>query len=136
MSPTTRARSQLSHQRKTTTMAAKDIFDRLSQQPIKERPVESEIPRGALLPPVVPPTDYITSSPTEQLLDFIVNRWPKPSIRIREILQFGPPSARNRKSAIALAETLAANGWLAPLPPTRQHNEKLWRIVRGPNISP
>jgi hypothetical protein len=38
------------------------------------------------------------------MLDWLVNRWPKPSIRVRDILQFGPPAARNRKNAITLAK--------------------------------
>src|SRR5262245_8167143 len=115
-------------------MMVKDIFERLAkgQQLEKERPVEPEtIPRGPLLQPIVPPTDH-RSPPIEKTLDWLVNRWPKPAVRVRDILRFGPPAARNRKSAIVLAETLAANGWLAPLP-TRQHNEKMWAIVRGPS---
>ena len=109
------------------------LFERLQekqlQQPEKARQVKT-IPRGPLLQPIVPPTDN-NSPPIERLLDFLVNRWRRPEIRIREICQFGPGSIRDRKSAIALTEILAQNGWLAPLPPTRQHNEKLWRIVRG-----
>jgi hypothetical protein len=92
------------------------------------------IPRGPLLQPIVPPADH-KSPPIEKLLDWLVNRWPKSAIRVREICQFGPPAARNRKSAIALTELLAANGWLTPIE-TRQHNMKLWRIVRGPHENP
>ena len=107
----------------------RSFFARYIDEPEKERQVEI-IPRGPLLQPIVPPATP-QSSPTEKLLDFIVNRWPRPVIRVREICQFGPGSIRDRKSAIATAETLVVHGWLAPLPPTRQHNEKLWRIVRG-----
>jgi len=117
-----------------TTMS-KDIFDRLNKrQQLEDASPKPErtIPRGPLLQPIVPPT-HRGSSPSEQLLDFVVNRWPKPAVRAREIMRYGPPAARNRKSAIALAENLAANGWLTPLPPTRQHNERLWAIVRGPS---
>src|SRR5262245_23249119 len=92
------------------------------------------IPRGPLLQTIVPPTDH-RSPPIEKLLDWLVNRWPKPSVRVREICQFGPPAARNRKSAIALAELLAANGWLTPLK-TRRHDMKMWQIVRGPHEPP
>src|SRR4051794_37384142 len=107
----------------------KSVFARYVAEPEKEQPPVT-IPRGPLLQPIVPPSDS-KSPPIERLLDFLVNRWRRPEIRIREICQFGPNPIRNRKNALALAETLAANGWLAPLPPTRQHNEKLWRIVRG-----
>src|SRR5262245_13695897 len=112
----------------TNSDSKTSFFARYIDAP-KERSVEPEkILRGPLLKPIVPPTDP-KAPPIEKTLDWLVNRWPKPTIRVREILQFGPPAARNRKSALALAETLAANGWLAPLP-TRQHNEKMWAIVR------
>jgi hypothetical protein len=96
----------------------------------KERPPVT-IPRGPLLQPIVPLTDH-RSPPIEKTLDWLVNRWPKPSVRARDILRFGPPAARNRKSAIALAESLVASGWLRPLS-TRQHNMKMWQVVRGPS---
>jgi hypothetical protein len=119
---------------------ADNLFDRLARQPAaKNDTPEPEqlpitIPRGPLLQPIVPPANH-NSPPIEKCLDWLVNRWPKPSVRIRDFLQFGPPAARNRKSATALAESLAAAGWLAPLK-TRQHNMKLWRIVRGPHEPP
>jgi hypothetical protein len=108
------------------------IFSRYISEPENEpsKP-ETTIPRGPLLRPIVPPTNS-KSSPAEQLLDFIVNRWHKPVIRVREICRFGPGSIRDRKSAMALAETLVANGWLSSVK-GRQHNEKMWMIVRGPN---
>jgi hypothetical protein len=110
----------------------KSFFARYIDSPTeKERPIEPEIPRGPLLRPIVPPTDH-KSLPIEKLLDFVINRWPRPAIRVRDILRFGPPAARNRKNAIALAETLAANGWLSELP-TRRHDAKMWAIIREPS---
>ena len=109
-----------------------DIFERLGKGPQhleKERQVET-IPRGPLLQPIVPPATP-QSSPTEKLLDFIVNRWPRPVIRVREICQFGPGSIRSRTSAIATAETLVAHGWLAPTKKTRRHDTRAWQIIRG-----
>src|SRR4029077_17477157 len=91
----------------------RSFFARYIDEPEKQRQVET-IPRGPLLRPVVPPATP-QSSPTEKLLDFIVNRWPRPEIRVGEIAQFGPGSTRDRKSAIALAEALVAHGWLAPI---------------------
>ena len=114
-------------------VVGKNLFERLQEKQLQQLEKEQPpitIPKGPLLRPEVPPTDN-NSPPIERLLDFLVNRWRRPEIRIREICQFGPGSIRDRKSAIALTEILAQNGWLAPLPPTRQHNEKLWRIVRG-----
>jgi hypothetical protein len=112
-----------------------NLFERLdkgrhSENPEKDR-LPGTIPRGPLLQPIVPPTDH--GSPTiEKALDWLINRWPKPAVRVRDILRFGPPAARNRKSAIAMAESLVANGWLLPLK-TRQHNMKMWQVVRGPS---
>jgi hypothetical protein len=108
------------------------LFERLQEkqpQLEKEQPPVT-IPRGPLLQPIVPPANN-NSPPIERLLDFLVNRWRRPEIRIREICQFGPGSIRDRKSALALAEVLAANGWLAPLPPTRRYDERRWQIIRG-----
>jgi len=33
-----------------------------------------------------------------------------------------------------MAEVLAANGWLTPIE-GRQYNEKMWRVVRGSQMS-
>jgi hypothetical protein len=105
----------------------KSVFARYVAEPKKEQPTVT-VPRGPLLTPVVPPTDS-KSPPIERLLDFVVNRWAKPAIRAREIRQYS--AIRDRKSAVALAEILEKNGWLAPLPPTRRYDERRWRIVRG-----
>jgi hypothetical protein len=107
----------------------RSFFARYIDEPEKEQPLVT-IPRGPLLRPEVPPTDG-NSPPVEKLLDWLVNRWPKPAVQTRDILQYGPNCLRNRKSAIATAEILAQNGWLAPQK-TRQHRGRAWRIVRGP----
>ena len=106
----------------------KSVFARFVAESEKEQPPVT-IPRGPLLRPIVPPSDS-NSPPIERLLDFIVNRWRKPVIRVREICQFGPGPIRDRKSALALAETLVAHGWLSPNT-TRRHDTREWRIVRG-----
>jgi hypothetical protein len=110
-------------------MTSKNLFDRLRESKLQQ-PLEPEtIPRGPLLQPIVPPSDP-KAPPIEKTLDWLINRWSKPAVRVRDIMQFGPKPIRNRKSAIATAEILAARGWLSALP-TRQHNEKKWAIVRG-----
>lgn len=110
---------------------SKDIFKRLTQQPEKERPVEPEkILRGPLLKPTAPPADR-WSSPTEKLLDWLINHWPEDTISVRDICWRGPNSLRNRKSAIGLAETLVENGWLARIK-SRRRDMMEWRIARGP----
>src|SRR5262245_65864898 len=80
----------------------------------KKRPVEPEkILRGPLLKPIAPPATP-QSSPTEKLLDWLINHWSKPTISTRDIQRCGPNSIRDRKSAIKQAKILAENGWLAP----------------------
>src|SRR5262249_20382794 len=117
---------------KTMSDDGKSVFSRFIEDdgPKKER-LPGTTPRGPLLQPIVPPANY-NSSPTEKLLDWLVNRWPKPSVRVRDICRFGPGSLGDRKSAINLAEALEAHGWLTPLK-TRQHNMKMWQVVRGPS---
>src|SRR5262245_24286136 len=90
-----------------------------------------EIPKGPLLPTVVPPSEP-KSSPVEKTLDWLINRWGKPSVKVRDIMRFGPNPIRDRKSAIATAKSLAASGWLAPLN-THRHDKREWQIVRGPS---
>jgi hypothetical protein len=111
-------------------MNNKSVLAGIISEPEKEQHEEPEIVRKGPHPKV-PPANR-NSPPSELLLDFIVNRWPKPAIRMRDILRLGPGSLRDRKSAMNTAKILAQNGWLKPLK-TRQHNEKMWRIVRGPN---
>src|SRR5882762_9285626 len=114
MFPTEMARSHWRESPMANDDNKPSFFARYIDGPKEQPPVT--VPRGPLLQPIVPPADS-NSPPIERLLDFIVNRWPKPAIRVREICQFGPGSIRDRKSAIALTEILAQNGWLAPLPP-------------------
>jgi len=110
------------------------LFDRLNKRQPEDRPPEPErtIPRGPLLQPIVPPANY--KSPTvEKCLDWLVNRWRKPAVRTRDFMRFGPPAARTRKSAIAMAEILVENGWLVPLKTSPRYDVHEWQIVRGPN---
>jgi hypothetical protein len=107
----------------------KSVFARYIEEPEKERPEEPSIVQKGPHP-IIPPTDR-GSSPSEKLLDWIINRWPEPTLSVRNILQFGPGCLRDRKSAIDQAEILARYGWLTPIA-VRQHNMKKWRIVRGP----
>jgi hypothetical protein len=115
-----------------STNDGKSIFSQhVAKVPEKERPPVT-IPRGPLLPPNVPPADHRSATPTEQLLAFVVNRWPGTTVSTRNIMQFGPGCLRERKSAIVTAKILVEHGWLHPLP-TRQHRGRAWQIVRGPS---
>jgi hypothetical protein len=115
-----------------------NIFERLDRgrppHPVSTTelllPAKSEsIQRGPLLKPIVPQATQ-KDPPLERLLDWVVNSWPRPVIDVRSICTYGP-RPRNRKKAIELAETLAANGWLEPLKPHRR-DRRVWRIARGP----
>jgi hypothetical protein len=110
------------------------LFERLNagkpQHLEKERQAET-IPRGPLLQPIVPPTNY-KSSPTERLLDCLVNRWPRPTICARDIYVYGPRCTRNLKSALDLTRILTENGWLTPVKSHRYDRHK-WQIIRGPS---
>jgi hypothetical protein len=98
--------------------------------PEKERQVGT-IPRGPLLQPIVPPADY-RSPPIERLLDWLINRWTRPTICARDIYVYGPRCTRNLKSALGLTKILTENGWLAPVKSHRYDRHK-WQIIRGPS---
>jgi hypothetical protein len=68
-------------------------------------------------------------------LDWL-QRWERPTVRIRDIRVHGPGRAiRNRKSAISTAEILVKTGWLIPLG-SRRHDGGEWRIVRRAIVHP
>jgi hypothetical protein len=100
----------------------------------KEQSVEPEkILRGPLLKPIAPEATP-QSSPTEKLLDWLINHWREDTISVRDICWGGPNSLRNRKSAINQAtKILVENGWLAPIKSWRR-DRKEWRIARGPEL--
>jgi hypothetical protein len=117
-------------------MAVANLFERLGQQRQlaenleKERQVET-IPRGPLLQPIVPPAAP-QSSPTEKMLDWLVNRWPGTTVSTRNIMQFGPGCLRDRKSAMDQAKILTENGWLTPVK-SHRYDRHVWQIIRGPS---
>jgi hypothetical protein len=108
------------------------FFARYIDEPKKEQPPVT-IPRGPMLQPEVPSTDY-KSPPIERMIEWLMRRWPRDTITTKNILQFGPNPLRNRKSARASAEILVKHGWLTPLK-TRRYMDREWRIERGPSES-
>jgi hypothetical protein len=112
-----------------------NLFERLGRSPPEKEQPPVTIPRGPLLQPIVPPTDY-NSSPIEKCLDWLVNRWPRNSVRVRDICLFGPNATRDRKSALALAQILEENGWLSRVKKPPRHDTILWEIVRRPSAEP
>ncbi len=73
-------------------------------------------------------------SAAQKLLDWL-QRWEKPTVRVRDIRVYGPYALRNQKSVTDSAEVLVKNGWLIPVQ-TRQYNGHKWRIVRRPIADP
>jgi hypothetical protein len=69
------------------------------------------------------------------LIDWLMNRWPKSSVTLRDIQAYGPGSVRDREVAISLMQTLVARRWVAPIRPHR-HDMKRWGIARGPIAQP
>jgi hypothetical protein len=84
-----------------------------------------------------PPRKAQRPSQAQRMLDWL-QRWDKPTIRIRDIRVHGPGRAiRNRESAIRTAEVLVETGWLVPTKGQRQrYNGRTWRIVRRAIVHP
>jgi hypothetical protein len=111
-------------------MSDSSVFTKLIDEPKKDRPLEPEIVRKGPQP-IIPPARY-KSSPTEKLLDWVINRWPGATVTTRNICQFGPRSSRGRERAISLAQTLVEHGWLIPIKKHRYDMQE-WQIVRSKN---
>ena len=100
--------------------------------PKKESPTEPEIVRRGPQP-IIPPA-HSKSSPSEKLLAWIVNYWPRPTITLRDIRAFGPNCIRDPADILSLTKTLTEYGWLTPTKAWRRDMTK-WRVVREPNKS-
>jgi hypothetical protein len=99
------------------------LFERLN----KERPTaeaNAVSPELARKPP-----------PAQQLLDWILNDWARPTIRARDIYRLGPNAIRARQRVIDLTEVLVTEGWLTPNQ-TRRRDMHEWQIIRKPIIHP
>jgi hypothetical protein len=72
--------------------------------------------------------------PAQRLLDWL-GRWNKDTVCTKDILQFGPNSLRDPKSAIDAAEILVRNGWLTPAK-LHRYDMRKWHVVRKPVIPP
>jgi hypothetical protein len=68
-----------------------------------------------------------------QLMLNWIQRWPKDTICIRDVRQYGPNSLRNPESAIDAAEVLVKSGWLEPAE-SHRYDMRKWRIIRRPPI--
>ena len=73
--------------------------------------------------------------PAQKLLDWLIQRWDKDIVWMKDIRQFGPSALRDPKTAIDAAETLIREGWLIPESTHRSDAHK-WRFVRRPVAQP
>src|SRR5262245_28151926 len=103
---------------RTTAMAA-NLFERLAPPP----PTTEEAQK-----PLKP-------LPAQQLLNWLIQRWDKDIVWMKDIRQFGPYALRNPKTAIDAAGALIKDGWLIP-EPTRRYDAHKWRFVRKPVVHP
>jgi transposase len=108
------------------------LFERLDRgRPPTEAAPSPEIirmgPATAIIPPAGP-----KAHPTEKLLDWLINRWTKPTISLREICRHGPNATRDWESATSQSKILAERGWLTPIK-TRRRDMRQWQILRGPS---
>jgi len=90
---------------------------------------ESEIVRRG--PQPIIPLAHPGASPSEKLLVWLVNYWPKPTITLRDIYSYAPNSVRDPADIINLTKTLTEFGWLVPTTAWRRDMKK-WKIVREP----
>ena len=109
---------QSRRRKRTATMAAKDIFERLKEG----RPPQEPTP---------PPTPLPTPPEVRILLDWLQHTWTKPTICTRDIYRYRPNVAQDRERALESAEILVKRGWLIPLKAHR-HDRKRWQITIGP----
>jgi hypothetical protein len=107
-----------------------NLFKRLQVTNPEPEKLEPDIVRRGPQPLI--PIAHHKSSPSEQLLSWIVNFWPKPVISLREIRVYGPYSTRPAKDAASLTKTLTEFGWLVPMK-THRRDRKMWRIIREPS---
>ena len=111
-----------------------DLFERLSTGRFEEKqPTDPEIVRRGPQP-IIPPA-HPKASPSEKLLEWLVNYWPRPTITLRDIYSYGPNCARDPMDVTNLTKTLVEFGWLEPVTAWRRDMKK-WRIVREPSKAP
>lgn len=113
------------------------LFERLREQQTQqlEEPAEPEIVRRGpqpVIPQPIVPLAHRRSSPTEKLLSWMINFWPKSIITLRDITAYAPRSVRDPKDALHLTGVLTEYGWLEPIA-ARRRDQKKWRVVREPS---
>jgi hypothetical protein len=90
--------------------------------------------RHAVGPKVRPKFERTRKPPAQALLDWL-QRWDRPTIRVRDICIYGPIYTRKREAAIKQADVLVRHHWLIPIEPHRRDSLE-WQIVRVPIVHP
>ena len=109
---------------------SKSVFARyIADSPGEERREPDIVRIGPR--PIIPPAHF-RSPPSEKLLSWLINYWPKPVITLRDIQAYGPNCVRDPMSTISLTKTVAEYGWLIPVKAWRRDMKK-WKIVREPS---
>ena len=72
--------------------------------------------------------------PAQLLLNWL-QRWRRPSVRMNEILVYGPTAIRKKEHALNSTKVLVDHGWLIPVK-TRRPDMLEWQIVRRPIAHP
>jgi hypothetical protein len=78
--------------------------------------------------PKQPPSD------AQRLLDWL-QKWPHPTVRMNQILVYGPASIRKKERALEPIKVLVDRGWLTPRE-TRRPDMLEWQIERRPIVHP
>jgi hypothetical protein len=111
-----------------------NLFERLqekqSQPPKQEQTDAPEIVRRG--PQPIIPLAHRRSSPSEQLLAWLLNYWAKPTVTLRDISAYGPNCVRDPMDVMSLTKILVEYGWLIPVRAWRRDMKK-WRVVRQPS---
>jgi hypothetical protein len=80
------------------------------------------------------PTEAAHNNNAQRLLNWLL-KWQKPTIRMNEVLVFGPRPVHKRENALSPIQKLVEQGWLTPIQ-TRRPDMLEWRIARRPIVYP
>lgn len=97
------------------------LFEKLGPPPAEAAPPKEQIKQ---------PVDNL-----EKILDWLINRWTKDTVTLRDIFAYGPYPARNKEAALSLMQILSTRGWVIPTK-SNQYRSKRWKISRKQTIQP
>jgi hypothetical protein len=104
-------------------VAATTLFDRLAAPAVAK---DSTPPHLANVV-IKPPPEYPQS---KRFRDWLVGKWPRATITLREAHLFGP-RPRDVRTVQAQLQVLTEQRWVAPIA-VRRRNRREWEILRRP----